>query len=86
MGQLVLEIPNEVMDVLRVPQQEALDRIRQELGVRLYAKNLLSFGKARELTNLGYGEFSELLAEEGIARHYDLEELAQDLQALEQLR
>jgi predicted HTH domain antitoxin len=85
MSQLVLEIPHEVVDVLKVPQREALDRVRQELAVRLYAKDLLSFGKARELTNLSYGEFSDLLAREEVARHYDLEDLAQDLQTLEHL-
>jgi predicted HTH domain antitoxin len=86
MGHLVLEIPNEVVDVLRVPQREALDRVRQELAVRLYAKDLLSFSKARTMTELSYREFSELLAREGVARHYDLEDLAEDLQTLEQLR
>ena len=86
MGDLVLEIPNEVVDVLRVPQREALNRVRQELAVRLYSKDLLSFSKAREMTDLSYREFSELLAIEGIARHYDLEDLARDLQTLEQLQ
>jgi predicted HTH domain antitoxin len=86
MGDLVLEIPNEVVDVLRVPQREALNRVRQELAVRLYSKDLLSFSKAREMTDLSYREFSELLAREGIARHYDLEDLARDLQTLEQLQ
>jgi predicted HTH domain antitoxin len=85
MGQLVLEIPHEVVDVLKVPEKEALDRVRQELAVRLYAKDLLSFGKARALTNLSYGEFADLLAREGVARHYGLEDLDQDLRTLENL-
>lgn len=49
-------------------------------------KGLLSFGKARKLAGLSKWEFHELLAAEGIPRHYDVEELEADLHALEELR
>lgn len=85
MGNLILEIPNEVADVLKVPEAEALDRVRLELAIRLYQKGLLSFGKSRELAGMAYWEFHDLLAREGINRHYDLEDLAEDMATLERL-
>jgi len=85
MGTMVLEIPDELAEALRVPPEERLTRLRRELAVRLYQKGLLSFGKARELARMSKWEFHILLGEEGIARRYDLEELEEDLRTLEAL-
>jgi predicted HTH domain antitoxin len=60
-----------------------LHRIRTELAIRLYQKGILSFGKARELSQLSKWEFHELLGQENIDRSYDLEELETDLETLE---
>jgi predicted HTH domain antitoxin len=42
-------------------------------------QELLSFGKARELANLDHRQFSQLLGERNIPRHYSETELAEDL-------
>lgn len=83
MGKLVLEMPDDLFEALRLPPEERVMRLRRELAVRLYQKGLLSFGKARELAGMGKWEFYDLLGEEGIIRHYDLEELEEDLKTLE---
>jgi predicted HTH domain antitoxin len=83
---IVLELPPEVCEALRIPVAEQEVRLRRELAIRLYEKGLLSFGKARELAGLSKWEFHELLATEGVPRHYDLEELEADLQTLEDLQ
>ena len=85
MAKLVLEMPDELLEALRLPPEERAKRLRRELAVRLYQKGLLSFGKARELAGMGKWEFHDLLGEEGIMRHYDLEDLAEDLKTLEGL-
>jgi len=85
MHTLVLEIPGELSESLRVPPEEQLARLRRELAVRLYQKEILTFGKARELARLTKWEFSLFLGEEGILRRYDEEDLKQDLQTLEAL-
>jgi hypothetical protein len=54
-------------------------------GRFIYAKGLLSFGKARQLAGMTRWDFHELLGEEGILRRYDVEELEEDLQTLEEL-
>jgi predicted HTH domain antitoxin len=83
MRTLTLELPSDLRDALRVPVAEQEARLRRELAIRLYEKELLSFGKARELAGLSKWAFHELLATEGVLRHYDLEELEADLQTLE---
>lgn len=85
MKELVLAIPGDLVEALRVPPGEQMARLRRELAVRLYQKGLLSFGKARELAGMSKWEFHLLLGEEGIVRRYDVEELEEDLKTLEAL-
>ena len=85
MSKLTLEISDDLAEALRLPPQERLARIQQELAIRLYQKGLLSFGNARELATLNKWEFHELLSQEGIDRSYDAEELEGDLVTLEVL-
>lgn len=85
MSNMVLEISDDVVGSLRVPQHEKLSRLRQELAVRLYEQGLLTFGKARELAQMTKWEFHFLLGKEGIIRRYDIEDLEEDLKTLEAL-
>jgi predicted HTH domain antitoxin len=85
MAQLCFEVPDDLFHSMRLPPSEAHDRIRCELAVRLYEKGLLSFGKARELSQLTRWEFHELLGREGILRRYDVQEFEEDLKTLEDL-
>lgn len=78
-----IEIPEEVYDALRLPEEEREGVMRQELACSLYERGVLSFGKARELTGVSKREFGELLGERGIERHYTDEELAEDLEYAE---
>lgn len=85
MSKLTLEISSDLAEALRLPADERLARLQQELAIRLYQKGLLSFGKARGLAALSKWEFHELLSQEGIDRSYDEEELENDLATLEVL-
>jgi predicted HTH domain antitoxin len=75
---ITLHIPDSVARGLRIPEGEAEQRLRQELAVALYARSLLSFGKAAELAQTSRSLFAEVLAQRDIARHYGEEELAED--------
>jgi predicted HTH domain antitoxin len=86
MSKLILEIPDEITEELRIPPDESLARLRSELAIRLYQKGILSFGKARELAQMTKWEFHSLLAQENIERNYDLEELETDLETLAKLK
>jgi len=85
MPKFTLEIPEELIQSLKIPYDEAPARLKRELALRLYEKGLLSFGKARKLAGMSKWEFSRLLGEEGIPRRYDLEEFEKDLRTLENL-
>ncbi|QSG05459.1 putative antitoxins containing the HTH domain [Halapricum desulfuricans] len=53
--------------------------MKRELAVSLYARDVLSFGKARALAELSKREFQEILGEREITRHYGEQELEEDL-------
>lgn len=83
--ELFLQLPEDVYRAIKLPEAEIPGRLRRELAVRLYAKELLTFGKARELAEMTRWAFRDLLAEEGVIRRYDVEELEEDLITLEEL-
>jgi predicted HTH domain antitoxin len=53
--------------------------IRQEIAVQLYAEKIFTFGQSRHLANLSVWEFQKLLGQKEISRHYDAEDLAEDI-------
>jgi len=79
-----LELNDEIRDALRIPLEEQEGRLRRELALRLYEKGLLSLGKARQMAGMEKWDFLFLLAQEGICRQYDKNELDRDLAALDQ--
>lgn len=85
MAKLTIEFPEDLVESLKMPRDEASRRLKEELAVRLYEKGLLAFGKARELAGMTKWEFHFLLGREGIPRHYDVEDLKEDLKTLEEL-
>ena len=76
---LQLEIPDSVIQAMRLPEKRLREELLVELAVALYAQEALSFGKARELCSLTKPEFGRLLGKRGIVRHYGPEELTDDL-------
>jgi predicted HTH domain antitoxin len=80
-----LELNDEILDALRIPPEEQESRLRRELALRLYEKGLLSLGKARQVAGMEKWDFLFLIAQEGICRQYDKNELDRDLAALERL-
>ena len=74
-----ISIPDSVLQSIRLPEKRLEGELLKELALSLYQQELLSFGKARELANMGNYEFSQLLGERNINRHYTQEELEEDL-------
>ena len=74
---LALEIPDEVLNAVRLPPKEMEREFRKELALALYQRGALSLGKARLLAQMTYWEFGESLGQRRVLRHYtdlDLEE------------
>ncbi len=74
-----LEIPDSVVEALRLSPIDQKQQLLIELAVALYARSLLSFGKARELAGLSKYEFGVLLGGRGIPRHYSADDLRDDV-------
>ena len=74
-----LIIPDSVLQAIRLPEKRIQHELLKELAISLYDQGILSFGKARELAQIGKYEFGKLLGERKILRHYGNEELEDDL-------
>ena len=85
MSHLSIEIPDEVLEAMKLPPRDAPARLRTELALRLYEKGILSLGMARKLSGLSRWEFHEQLGQQGLLRRYDVRELEEDLDTLENL-
>ena len=76
---MTLDIPDSVLQGLRIPEGEIAERLRTELAIALYSQGALSLGKAAELAQVDRMPFGELVGRRGIPRHYGDAELAQDV-------
>ena len=76
---LRLDIPDSVVQGLRLPEEEIPGRLRTELAIALYAQGVLSLGKAAELAEMSRLLFGELVGQRGVPRHYGEGDLAEDL-------
>jgi predicted HTH domain antitoxin len=74
-----LEIPDSVVQAMRLPLADQQQQLLTELAVALYAQGVLSLGKACELACLGKYEFGLLLGRREIPRHYTSSDLEDDL-------
>ena len=76
----IIEIPQDVFDSAKLTK----DQMRIELALSLYSQRRLSIGKARELAGLSLWEFRQYLGQRRIPAHYDIEDMKEDIQVLEE--
>ena len=74
---LTLDIPDDVMAAM--PEAERERYLLLELACSLYARDVLSLGRAAALAGLSKTDFGKVTGARGIARHYTEAELAADL-------
>ena len=77
--QIKLDIPRDLIIGMKISEDQILSKIKEEIAVSFYHKKYLSFGKARELPGLSRHNFSSLLKEFNIQRHYEEEDLEEDI-------
>ena len=58
---ITLDIPGSIARNRRIPQAKAEQRVRRELPAALYARGLLSFGKASERAGVNRFVFAATL-------------------------
>ena len=76
---LTLDIPDDVMAAMPVPEAERERYLLLELACSLYARDVLSLGRAAELAGVSKTDFGIEIGRRGIARHYTQAELDADL-------
>lgn len=76
---LFLEIPDSVLQAMRLPLAQRDQLLKTELAALLYAEGALPLGKACELSGMGRLEFGLLLGKRNIPRHYTAQDLQDDL-------
>ena len=75
-----ISILESIVQSIRLPENRIEAELLKELALALYAQELLSFGKACELANQDHYQFSQLLGDRHILRHYSQTELEEDLE------
>lgn len=76
---LYLEIPDEVMASIHLPQKEAEKQLRADLAALLYERGALSMGKATAMAQMSRWDFENVLTRSRIARNYSDQDLQHDL-------
>ncbi len=76
---LTINIPEDVWQAIKLPETNKQDHLLKELAVTLYQRDILSLGKARSLAKMTKWEFDEELSKRKIERHYDQNDLDNDL-------
>lgn len=61
-----ISIPDSILQSIRLPEQRIERELLKELALGLYQQELLFFGKAQELAQTEYRDFSTLLGERNI--------------------
>jgi predicted HTH domain antitoxin len=78
----MMMVQMEISQHLAHATRMTIPQLRRELAVTLFQQGRLSFGKAREMANMDFRDFQQLLGSRGIAHHYDLAEYEADLQTI----
>ena len=78
--QIKLNIPRDLILGMKISEDQILSKIKEEIAVSFYHKKYLSFGKERELAGLSRQNFSNLLKEFDVHRHYEKEDLKEDIE------
>lgn len=76
---VVLEVPGEVLEGVRLPPDEIEGEFRLELALALYQRKVLSLGKARLLAGMDRWEFERVLGKRKVPRHYVEADLEEDI-------
>ncbi|MGR3316904.1 MAG: UPF0175 family protein [Candidatus Anammoxibacter sp.] len=77
---ITLEIPDEIVENIKMPRNQIKSDLKKELAFLLYAKEFVSMGVARRLADLTKWEFIEGLAQRRVCRHYYEKDFKEDLE------
>ncbi|MCD4693010.1 MAG: UPF0175 family protein [Calditrichales bacterium] len=79
MEDMTISFPEDILEAIKFPPTVREKEILKELALALYVRDILSLGKARSLAKMTRWEFEELLGQRKIIRHYNEEDLEEDI-------
>ena len=77
---IAINIHEDIYQAMKLPAGKKEERLMEELALALYEEEILSFGKARELAGMSKWEFDDLLNKRVSRRHYNKEDLEEDIE------
>lgn len=80
-----LSLPEYIITVLGISENEIESEIKHKLAVYLFQENKLSFGQARQLSEMNIWDFIDILRDHKIPLHYGLSEYEEDLKTITEL-
>ncbi len=82
MKSVAIQIPEQIMNEIKIPRQQWASVIKKELAFHLYREGYVSFANAHRLAEISKIEFHYLLGERRIPRQYNIENYEKDLENL----
>jgi predicted HTH domain antitoxin len=79
MTEVILKVPTDIVDAIRLPPDVIHAELQKELALALYKRGILSSGKACSLAGLSRWEWIEFLGQRKVPRHYTAGDLETDI-------
>ncbi len=74
-----VDIPEDVLASIKIPEEDMEKVLKVELAIALYQRGIISLGKARKMAEMDKWEFLEELGKRKISPHYTEKELKEDI-------
>jgi len=85
MEKISIDVPKDLIHVLKVRERELPKVLREIIAVNLYKEGLISLGKASEIAGVSRWEMFDILAAKKIPLQYYPEDLEEDIEMLEKM-
>ena len=85
MEKISIDVPKDLIHVLKVRERELPKVLREIIAVNLYKEGLISLGKASEIAGVSRWEMFDILATKKIPLQYYPEDLEEDIETLKKM-
>jgi len=85
MEKISIDVPKDLIHVLKVRERELPKVLREIIAVNLYKEGLISLGKASEIAGVSRWEMFDILAAKKIPLQYYPEDLEEDIETLKKV-
>jgi len=85
MRTIQVEISEDLLEALKVPDERSGDGLKALAILELYREGVLSLGKAAEMSGMSVQDFLAFSAERDVSLHYAKEDLKKDLETVRRL-